>query len=66
MYSLAIADNQLTSANKTLQLIAQLTNAMPNTTTKELNTNVKFESLLKDITPQTAMISDSYETKLVN
>ena len=66
VYSLAIADNQLTSASKTLQLIAQLTNAMPNATTKEINHTVKFERLLKDITPQTATISDSYETKLVN
>jgi hypothetical protein len=66
VYSLAIADNQLTSASKTLQLIAQLTNAMPNATAKEINHTVKFERLLKDITPQTATISDSYETKLVN
>ena len=66
VYSLAIADNQLTGASKTLQLIAQLTNAMPTAQTKEVNMNVKFERLLKDITPQTAMISDSYETKLVN
>ena len=66
VYSLALADNQLTNANKTLQLLAQITNAMPNATTKEINHNVKFETLLKDITPQTAMISDSYETKLVN
>jgi len=66
VYSLAIADNQLTSASKTLQLIAQLTNAMPTAQTKEVNMNVKFERLLKDITPQTATISDSYEAKLVN
>jgi len=66
VYSLAIADNQLTSASKTLQLIAQLTNAMPSAQTKEVNMNVKFERLLKDITPQTATISDSYEAKLVN
>ena len=66
VYSLALADNQLTNANKTLQLLAQITNAMPNATTKEINHNVKFETLLKDITPQTAKISDSYETKLVN
>jgi len=66
VYSLAIADNQLTSASKTLQLIAQLTNAMPTAQTKEVNMNVKFERLLKDITQQTATISDSYEAKLVN
>jgi len=66
VYSLAIADNQLTGASKTLQLIAQLTNAMPSAHTKEINHNVKFERLLKDISPQTAMISDSYEAKLVN
>ena len=66
VYSLAIADNQLASASKTLQLIAHLTNAMPSSQTKEVNMNVKFERLLKDITPQTATISDSYEAKLVN
>ena len=66
VYSLALADNQLTNANKTLQLLAQITNAMPSAQTKEINHTVKFERLLKDITPQTAMISDSYETKLVN
>ena len=66
VYSLALADNQLTNANKTLQLLAQITSAMPNATTKEINHNVKFESLLKDITPINKTISDSYETKLVN
>ena len=66
VYNLAIADNQLTNANKTLQLLAQITNAMPNATTKEINHNVKFESLLKDITPISKTISDSYEAKLVN
>ena len=66
VYSLAIADNQLTSASKTLQLIAQLTNAMPNATTKEINHNVKFETLLKDITPINKTISDNYSAKLVN
>ena len=66
VYNLAIADNQLTNANKTLQLLAQITNAMPNATTKEINHNVKFEALLKDITPISKTISDSYETKLVN
>jgi phage terminase small subunit len=66
VYGLAIADNQLTNANKTLQLLAQITNAMPTAQTKEINHTVKFERLLKDISPQTAMISDSYETTLVN
>ena len=66
VYNLAIADNQLTNANKTLELLAKMTSAMPNATTKEINHNVKFESLLKDITPINKTISDSYETKLVN
>ena len=66
VYSLAIADNQLTNANKTLELLAKMTSAMPTTQTKELNMNVKFESLLKDITPINKTISDSYEAKLVN
>ena len=66
VYSLALADNQLTNANKTLQLLAQITNAMPSAQTKEINHTVKFERLLKDISPQTATISDGYESKLIN
>jgi phage terminase small subunit len=66
VYNLAIADNQLTNANKTLELLAKMTSAMPTAQTKELNMNVKFESLLKDITPINKTISDSYKTKLVN
>jgi len=66
VYSLAIADNQLTNANKTLELLAKLTSSMPNTTTKELNMNVKFESLLKDITPQYQTVTQQNESKLIN
>jgi phage terminase small subunit len=66
VYSLAIADNQLTNASKVLELLAKLTNSMPSAQTKEVNHHVKFESLLKDITPQNKTISDSYETKLIN
>ena len=50
VYNLAIADNQLTSANKTLQLLAQITNAMPTPQTKEINHTVKLEQLLNNIT----------------
>lgn len=66
VYSLALADNQLTNASKVLELLAKLTNSMPSAQTKEVNHHVKFESLLKDITPQNKTISDSYETKLIN
>ena len=66
VYSLALADNQLTNASKVLELLAKLTNSMPSVHTKEVNHHVKFESLLKDITPQNKTISDSYETKLIN
>ena len=66
VYSLALADNQLTNANKTLQLLAQITNAMPNATTKEINHTVKFESLLKDITPQYQTVTQQNESKLIN
>ena len=66
VYSLALADNQLTNASKVLELLAKLTNSMPSATTKEINHHVKFESLLKDITPITKTISDTYETKLIN
>jgi len=66
VYSLALADNQLTNASKVLELLAKLTNSMPSAHTKEVNHHVKFESLLKDITPQNKTISDSYETKLIN
>ena len=66
VYSLALADNQLTNANKTLELLAKLTSAMPNATAKELNMNVKFESLLKDITPQYQTVTQQNESKLIN
>ena len=66
VYNLAITDNQLTNANKTLQLLAQIINAMPNATTKEINHNVKFESLLKDITPQYQTVTQQNESKLIN
>ena len=66
VYSLALADNQLTNASKVLELLAKLTNSMPSAHTKEVNHHVKFESILKDISPQNKTISDSYETKLIN
>ena len=66
VYSLALADNQLTNASKVLELLAKLTNSMPSAQTKEVNHHVKFESILKDISPQNKTISDSYETKLIN
>ena len=66
IYLQAKQADQIGNASKILELLAKLTNAMPSAQTKEINHNVKFERLLKDITPQTAMISDSYETKLVN
>ena len=66
IYLQAKQADQIGNASKVLELIAKLTNAMPSATTKEVNHNVKFESLLKDITPINKTISDSYEAKLIN
>ena len=66
IYLQAKQADQIGNASKVLELIAKLTNAMPSATTKEINHNVKFESLLKDITPISKTISDTYETKLIN
>ena len=66
IYLQAKQADQIGNASKILELLAKLTNAMPSAQTKELNMNVKFESLLKDITPINKTISDSYETKLIN
>ena len=66
VYSLAIADNQLSNANKTLQLLAQITNAMPTAQPKEINHHIKFESLLKNISPQYQTVTHQNESKLIN
>ena len=66
IYLQAKQADQIGNASKVLELIAKLTNAMPSATTKEINHHVKFESLLKDITPISKTISDTYETKLIN
>jgi len=66
VYFQAKEADQIGNASKVLELLAKLTNSMPSAQTKEVNHHVKFESLLKDITPQNKTISDSYETKLIN
>ena len=63
IYLQAKQADQIGNASKVLELIAKLTNAMPSSQTKEINHTVKFERLLKDISPT---ISESYETKLIN
>jgi hypothetical protein len=66
IYVLAKQDNQLSTASKILELIVKLVNAMPTTQTKELNMNVKFEKILKDITPQYQTVTQQNESKLIN
>jgi len=66
VYNLALADNQLTNASKVLELLAKLTNSMPNATTKEVSHTVTFEKILREIPPITKTISDTYEAKLIN
>ena len=66
VYNLALADNQLTNASKVLELLAKLTNSMPNATTKEISHTVTFEKILREIPPITKTISDTYEAKLIN
>ena len=63
IYLQAKQADQIGNASKILELLAKLCNAMPNATTKEINHNVKFETLLKDITP---IKSDNYSAKLIN
>jgi phage terminase small subunit len=66
IYLQAKQADQIGNASKVLELISKLTNAMPNANHQTKEINVKFESLLKDITPITKTISDTYEAKLIN
>jgi phage terminase small subunit len=66
IYLQAKQADQIGNASKILELLAKLCNAMPTAQTKEINHNVKFETLLKDITPINKTISDNYSAKLVN
>jgi len=63
IYQLSIQDNNLANAEKILNTIAKLINAMPNqSTTKQVNHNIKFERLLNEL----PAISNTYEAKVIN
>ena len=66
IYLQAKQADQIGNAQKILELLAKLTNAMPSSQTKEINHHIKFESLLKGINPINKTISDSYDAKLIN
>ena len=66
IYLQAKQADQIGNAQKILELLAKLTNAMPTAQTKEINHHIKFESLLKGINPINKTISDSYDAKLIN
>ena len=51
VYHLAVNDDQLSNASKTLELIAKLTNSMPNNNAQTVNHNVRFEKLLANAMP---------------
>jgi len=51
IYMLAVNDDQLSNAQKTLELIAKLTNSMPTTSNTTVNHNVRFEKLLASAVP---------------
>jgi len=74
LFILAKSSEEYKTASTILESLTKLLGYAPLAdNTKQINHNIKFERLLKDtvpqlkdISPQTAMISDSYETKLVN
>ena len=51
IYMLAVNDDQLSNAQKTLELIAKLTNSMPTASNTTVNHNVRFEKLLASAVP---------------
>ena len=67
LFILAKSNEEYKTASTILESLTKLLGYAPtNNNTKQINHNIKFESLLKDITPQNKTISDSYETKLIN
>ena len=74
LFILAKSSEEYKTASTILESLTKLLGYAPTIdNTKQINHNIKFEKILKDIdpqlkdiSPQSAMISDSYETKLVN
>ena len=67
LYHLARADEQYKTASAILDSLTKLLGYAPQiSNTKEINHNVKFERLLKDITPEKKVITDSYVDELMN
>ena len=74
LFILAKSNEEYKTASTILESLTKLLGYAPTANnTKQINHNIKFETLLadiepqyKDITPQNKVISDSYEAKLVN
>ena len=67
LYQLAKADSEYKTASAILGEVSKLLGYAPSTnSTKEIIHNVKFERLLRDITPEKKVISDSYPKGLIN
>ena len=74
LFILAKSNEEYKTASNILESLTKLLGYAPTIdNTKQINHNIKFEKILKDIepqlkdiTPQTVTISDGYESKLVN
>tara|TARA_B110000196_G_C20826447_1_gene511618 strand:- start:105 stop:545 length:441 start_codon:yes stop_codon:yes gene_type:complete len=67
LFILAKSSEEYKTASTILESLTKLLGYAPLAdSTKQINHHVKFESLLKDITPINKTISDTYETKLIN
>ena len=74
LFILAKSNEEYKTASNILESLTKLLGYAPTIdNTKQINHNIKFEKILKDIepqlkdiTPQTATISDGYESKLIN
>ena len=67
LYQLAKADSEYKTASAILGEVSKLLGYAPQlNTTKEVNMKVQFERLLRDVTPEKKVISDSYVKELMN
>ena len=67
LYQLAKADSEYKTASAILGEVSKLLGYAPQlNTTKEVNMKVQFERLLRDVTPEKKVISDSYPKGLIN
>ena len=67
LYQLARENEEFKTASSILGEVSKLLGYAPSTnSTKEIIHNVKFERLLKDITPEKKVITDSYVDELMN